>query len=148
MATTANSALEVKLNTNSVTNTRFGPVTNRDFWKITIMKLVIGEEVFFAWRLHNLYVSEGILTEQVKGSFEKYRRLGWPCFFEKTSINAITKWRLYQKHQHPPNSSFSSRNGAFLAMITIKRIPNFLEKIELTLYMIGWKKIPANGSKK
>jgi hypothetical protein len=75
--------------------------------------VVIGEGINSLPEGYNLYVSEGILTEQVKVALKNTE--DWADHvFSKTSINAITKSRrLYQKTPTSTEYPFSSRNGHF-----------------------------------
>jgi hypothetical protein len=75
--------------------------------------VVIGDGINSLPEGYNLYVSEGILTEQVKVALKNTE--DWADhFFKKTSFNAVTKSRrLYQKASAPTQYSFGSRNGYF-----------------------------------
>jgi hypothetical protein len=125
MTTTANSASEVKLNTNSVTNTLWTSNESGFLKNNNNRGVVIGEGINSLPEGYNLYVSEGILTEQVKVALKNTEDWADHVFSKKHQLMPLQKVEDYiKKHQHLPNI-LQQQKWSFLAMICIKQIPNF-----------------------
>ncbi|MDI9862078.1 coiled-coil domain-containing protein [Flectobacillus roseus] len=141
MTTTANSASEVKLNTNSVTNTLWTSNESGFLKNNNNRGVVIGEGINSLPEGYNLYVSEGILTEQVKVALKNTEDWADHVFSKKHQLMPLQKVEDYiKKHQHLPNIPSAAEmviSGNDLHQTDTK----LLEKIEeLTLYMIELKK--------
>ncbi|MGX7686161.1 bZIP transcription factor [Flectobacillus roseus] len=141
MTTTANSASEVKLSTNSVTNTLWTSNESGFLKNNNNRGVVIGEGINSLPEGYNLYVSEGILTEQVKVALKNTEDWADHVFSKKHQLMPLQKVEDYiKKHQHLPNIPSAAEmviSGNDLHQTDTK----LLEKIEeLTLYMIELKK--------
>ncbi|MDI9870451.1 bZIP transcription factor [Flectobacillus roseus] len=141
ITTTANSASEVKLSTNSVTNTLWTSNESGFLKNNNNRGVVIGEGINSLPEGYNLYVSEGILTEQVKVALKNTEDWADHVFSKKHQLMPLQKVEDYiKKHQHLPNIPSAAEmviSGNDLHQTDTK----LLEKIEeLTLYMIELKK--------
>ncbi|MFY7825728.1 MAG: bZIP transcription factor [Flectobacillus sp.] len=141
MTTTANSSPELKLTANSMSNTLWTS-NELGFLKNNNNKgVVIGEGINSLPEGYNLYVSEGILTEQVKVALKNTEDWADHVFSKKHQLMPLQKVEDYiKKHQHLPNIPSAAEmvmSGNDLHQTDTK----LLEKIEeLTLYVIELKK--------
>lgn len=141
MTTTANSSPEVKSMANSL-NTTLWTSNESGFLKNNNNRgVVIGEGINSLPEGYNLYVSEGILTEQVKVALKNTEDWADHVFSKKHQLMPLQKVEDYiKKYQHLPNIPSAAEmviSGNDLHQTDTK----LLEKIEeLTLYMIELKK--------
>ena len=141
ITTTANSASEVKLSTNSITNTLWTSNESGFLKNNNNRGVVIGEGINSLPEGYNIHVSKGILTEQVKVALKNTEDWADHVFSKKHQLMPLQKVEDYiKKYQHLPNIPSAAEmviSGNDLHQTDTK----LLEKIEeLTLYMIELKK--------
>jgi len=141
ITTTANSYPEVKSMTNSINNTLWTSNESGFLKNNSTRGVVIGDGINSLPEGYNLYVSEGILTEQVKVALKNTEDWADHVFSKKHRLMPLQKVEDYiKKHQHLPNIPSAAEmviSGNDLHQTDTK----LLEKIEeLTLYMIELKK--------
>lgn len=141
MTTTANSFQEVKSMTNSINNTLWTSNESGFLKNNNNRGVVIGDGINSLPEGYNLYVSEGILTEQVKVALKNTEDWADHVFSKKHRLMPLQKVEDYiKKYQHLPNIPSAAEmviSGNDLHQTDTK----LLEKIEeLTLYMIELKK--------
>lgn len=132
---------EVKLTANGISNTLWTSNESGFLKNNNNRGVVIGEGINSLPEGYNLYVSEGILTEQVKVALKNTEDWADHVFSKKHRLMPLQKVEDYiKKHQHLPNIPSAAEmviSGNDLHQTDTK----LLEKIEeLTLYMIELKK--------